>query len=172
MDDIWKFLKCALRPKLWTVSNLICDFDVASKQNSVITSFFKMKYPVNNSIVGLWKRLGSNKVQLICFMMVKLIMPFMRHECYMFIKCRFPKNPRRREQWVRAVRCASDTWIPNDYSVLCSLHFSSNDIVVNQGQKQLVKWHLTDRAVPLTLVDNPKLVINHNNFKQRFTIQH
>ena len=34
---------------------------------------------------------------------------------------RFPTNPSRRDAWIRAIR--RDNWIPNEYSMVCQLHF-------------------------------------------------
>ncbi|XP_057715805.1 uncharacterized protein LOC130931222 [Corythoichthys intestinalis] len=39
---------------------------------------------------------------------------------------RFPKDPVRREEWVKQVRRTRDKWSPSDTSVLCSDHFTKD----------------------------------------------
>ena len=36
---------------------------------------------------------------------------------------RFPTDPVRRDAWIRAIKC--ENWMPNEYSVVCKLHFIS-----------------------------------------------
>lgn len=51
------------------------------------------------------------------------------------IFCRFPKNKQLRLQWAKFVK--KSNWIPTDYSVLCSDHFSIDSFDQTSATKVL-----------------------------------
>ncbi|RVE48523.1 hypothetical protein evm_006834 [Chilo suppressalis] len=60
---------------------------------------------------------------------------------------RFPKeNVEWRNNWIQVIRNCNgdDEWIPNKYSVICSIHFEAGDLYITKGGLRRVVTH----AVP------------------------
>ena len=71
---------------------------------------------------------------------------------------RFPKNPERKNQWVRNMmreKPNGEKWTPSQSSLLCSDHFVEK-YFQRTGTREGAREHLTRNAVPTKFKAFPK----------------
>lgn len=101
----------------------------------------------------------------------------MKFKCLLVVQyffCRFPVSKQLKQQWLIAIE--RPDWIPSSVSSICSVHFSVNDLIINETSINL--HGLKANAVPVLSLngklptDRPAEVIavNRINVECNFSI--